>query len=95
MRRVVGLRLPTIAGTQGDQLPSSNRWIALHRDEGLARVGALGILGREEVGNQHDEVEQDQEAGARHGEVMAAEAPPHQLPVGGDGDPVLGFLAGR
>ncbi len=27
MRSVVGLRLPTIAGTQGDHAPSSNRWM--------------------------------------------------------------------
>ena len=94
MRRVVGLRLPTIAGTQGAQLAVVEEMHDLHRNEGLARVGALGILGREEVRHQDDQVEQDQQAGARHREVMAAEAPPHQLPVGGDGDPVLGLLAG-
>ena len=26
MRKVVVLRLPTMAGTQGEKLPSSNRW---------------------------------------------------------------------
>ena len=65
----------------------------LHRDEGLARVGALGVLGREEIRHQDDEVHEDQQHRARHRQVMAAEAPPHELPVGGDGNPVLGLLA--
>ena len=44
----------------------------LHRDEGLARVGALRVLGREEIRREHDQVERRSAARrARHREVMA------------------------
>jgi hypothetical protein len=93
MRSVVGLRLPTIAGTQGDSEPSGEQ---VHRCTGMKAWRASvrsGSWVEKKLGNQHDEVEQDQQAGARHGEVMAAEAPPHQPPVGGDGNHDLRLLA--
>jgi hypothetical protein len=77
----------------GRKLAVGKEMQRLHRDESLPRVGALGILSGEKAREQHDRVEQDQQAGTRHGEVMATEAPPHQSPIGGDGDAILGLLA--
>src|SRR5215471_18088735 len=59
----------------------------LNRNEGLARVGELGILRAEEVGAQHDDIEDGEHKGASQCEVVLAETPPNEGPVGGYRDP--------
>ena len=50
-----GLRLPTMAGTQGAELPSSKRCTRLHRNEGLAaRRCASGSWVEKKSGHQDD-----------------------------------------
>ena len=44
----------------------------------------------EEVGEERDQVESDQDDGPADGELVLAEAPPHELPLRGDGDPLFG-----
>ncbi len=43
----------------------------------------------EEVGEQRDQIESNQDDGSAGGELVLAEAPPHELPLRGDGDPVF------
>ena len=93
MRKVVGLRLPTMAGTQGESRPSSKKWTICTGMKAWRASVRSGSWVEKKFGSQDDQVEEDQQAGAGHRQVMAAEAPPHQPPVGGDGDAVFGFLA--
>ena len=91
MRSVVGIALADDRrAPRGSSGTPSKRCDALDRNEGQPRVGGLRILRAEEVRTQHDRVETEQDDGAGHRQPMLAEAPPHQRPVGGDRDALLG-----
>ena len=85
-----GVALADDAGHPRPQRPAVEEPHALDRNEGQARVGRLRILRAEEIRTQHHRVESDQHERAHHREAMLAKAPPHQLPVGGDRDSLLG-----
>jgi hypothetical protein len=63
----------------------------LRGDQAALGVGGLGVGVGEKVGQQHRQVEQDHGDGAEHRQAVLAEAPPHQLRLGGDGHPLLGL----
>ena len=63
---------------------------ALDRNERQAGIGGLGILGAEEVRNEDDRVETQEDSGAHHRQAVLPEAPPHECPVRGERDAVLG-----
>ena len=72
----------------------------LRRDQAALRVGRLRVGVGQEVGQHDHQVEQDHGDGAEHRQAVLAEAPPHQLRLGGDRHPLLGVgrqqrLAGR
>ena len=62
----------------------------LRRDQTALGVGGLGIGVGEKFGQQHHQVEQDHRDGPSHRQAVLAEAPPHQLRLGGDRHPLLG-----
>ncbi len=65
---------------------------ALRRREDVLHVARLQIVGRDPFADHRREIHQRQEDRRDHGRPVAAEAPPHQLPLAGH---VVLFLLGR
>src|SRR3979411_2076263 len=47
----------------------------------------------EKVGEQRNPIKRNQDDGPAHGELVLPEAPPNELPLRGDGDPVFGDVS--
>src|ERR1700722_17312466 len=65
-----------------------------HRDESLTRIGQFGALCTEELRAEHDKIKSSQNDSAEYRQVVFSEAPPDELPVRCDRDPVLDYRAG-
>ena len=61
----------------------------LRRDVAARCLGVERFGIGDRIGENRDEVEQRHDHGADQGQPVLAEAPPDQLPLGGDGDAVL------
>src|SRR5690606_14922675 len=63
----------------------------LRRRIGIAGDVIGGIVGRKELGKQHDEVDQDHDDAADQRQLVPSKAPPDQLPLRRDMYPLIAF----
>src|SRR5207237_1675784 len=61
----------------------------LWRHQRALCLGGVGVGVGEEVRGHDDAVETHDDDGAGHGQAVLAEAPPHELPLRGDEDPLF------
>src|SRR5215470_16114694 len=63
------------------EAPTIEPMNALWRHQGTLGIGQFGVSGGEKVGKDRHQIEAHHHDNSRHGEVMLAKPPPHQLPL--------------
>src|SRR5262245_16249960 len=63
------------------QAPTIKPMNTLWRHQRTLGVGQLGVRGGEKVSKDRHQIKAHYHNASRHGEVMLAKAPPHQLPL--------------
>jgi hypothetical protein len=76
-----GIARPLDAIDMWLQTPTIKPMNTLGRHQGTFGIGQLGVSGGEKVGKDRHQIKTHHHNASRHGEVMLAKPPPHQLPL--------------